>query len=322
MASKKVLITGGTGFVGSYFAHRFLEMGHEVHLIIRAQSDFWRIEDIKDRVSLHSIDLALAEEVNRCIVGVQPNYILHFATYGAYQGRQKDIPTTITTNVLGTVNLVNACSRIPFDCFINSGSTSEYGLKDYPVKENELLEPDNLYGVTKAAGTLYCQYLAKKLDLPLVTMRLFSLYGPYEDGRRLIPTVLMSYIANTAPHLSTPASVRDFTYVEDVLSAYLLAIAKIDSVKGNIFNIGAGMQHSIGDVVAAVKEITGSTLEPEYGSVKPVQSEPKQWVADITKAKDLLGWQPRFTLKTGLEESLHWFKRHPDLYLHHETREK
>lgn len=311
---RKVLITGGTGFIGSNFVYKFLELGDEVNLIVRPESNFWRIEPVKEKTKLHYIDLTNAEETERFIADLKPQIILHFAVYGAYQGRQQDAKTTINTNVLGTVNLVNACGKINFDCFINTGSTSEYGAKDQPIKENDLLEPNNLYGVTKAAATMYCQFLAKKMDLPLVTMRLFSPYGYFEDSGRLMPSVVRAALDNELFKAPSPTLVRDFVFIEDVVGAYLNATHNIGSIKGKIFNIAFGKQHSIAEVVAVVEKILDRKLRVEYGEVATRQYEPKMWVADISEAKKALNWLPRHTLESGLSKYITW---HSEYYNHH-----
>jgi len=314
MSKEKILITGGTGFIGANFVRKFLESGNEVNLIVRPQSNFWRIEEVRNKVKLHFVDLTKAEEVENFVSNLKPQIILHFATYGAYQGKQQDIKTTLDTNILGTINLVNACSKINFKCFINTSSSSEYGLKEKPMREDNLLEPNNLYGITKAAATMYSQFLAKKMDLPLITMRLFSPFGYFEDKGRLVPALIKSYLTDSTPNISSASAVRDFIFIEDVENAYLKAIKKIDDIKGNIFNIGSGTQHSLDEAANMVKKIIGSKIEPNYGTIKNVQYEPKKWVADISKAKKLLNWKPEFSLEEGLSKTINWFKGNLSLY--------
>ena len=305
---KKVLITGGTGFVGSNFVYKFLELKDEVHLLVRPEAKFWRIESVKDRVKLHNVDITSESNVEKFILELKPDVILHFATYGAYQWKEQDVKTTVDTNLLGTVNLANACSKIGFKCFINTGSTSEYGEKEAPMKETDLLEPNNLYGTTKAAATLYCQFLAKKLDLPLVTMRLFSPYGYFEGEGRLMPALVRAALYGERFEAPSPSIVRDFIFIEDVMSACLKAIERIGSIKGQTLNIASGEEHSIGEAVEIVERISGVKIEPNYGKVPPRQTEPKRWVADITKAKTLLDWKPENSLFDGLSKFIAWAK--------------
>jgi len=311
---KKILITGGAGFIGANFAHKFLDLGYNVHLIEKKGSNLWRLGGVRDKLGLHFVDLKNYDELKSLITKLKPQIILHFAAFGVYQRKQREVKEMIETNLLGTINLINACSKINFKCFINTGSTSEYGIKDKPMKETDLLEPDNPYGITKAAATMYCQYAAKRLGLPILTMRLFTPYGHFEAKERLIPTVIKSCLENSELKLSSPGSVRDFIFIEDLIEAYLLAIKNIRAIKGEIFNLGTGKQSTIAKVVRTIKKITHSTIKPKYGQVKPVQAEPKNWVADISKIKKILNWQPKYDLEEGLKKDIKWFEKNISVY--------
>jgi len=313
-SNKNVLITGGAGFIGANFTYKFLDLGYNVHLIEKKESNLWRLKDIREKIGLHHVDLKNYNKLESLITKLKPLIILHFAALGTYPRKQKEVKEMVETNLLGTINLVNACSRINFKCLINTGSSSEYGIKDKPMKESDLLEPDNPYGITKAAGTIYCQYMAKKLNLPIVTMRLFAVYGYFEEQARLIPTIIKACFKNSGLKLSSSNSVRDFIFIEDIISAYLLAIEKIKKIKGEIFNIGFGKQNTIDKVVKIIKKITASNIQPQYGKIEEVQYEPRNWVADISKIKKLLNWQPRYDLEEGLKKDVDWFKKNISLY--------
>jgi len=311
---EKVLITGGAGFIGANFVYRFLEAGYDVNLIEKRESNIWRLKNIKDKIKINYIHLKDYNKLEKFILELKPQIILHLAAFGTYPRRQQELKEIIETNFVGTVNLVNACSKIKFKCFINAGSSSEYGRKDKPMRETDLLEPDNPYGVTKAAAAMYCRYMAKSLGLPIVTMRPFAVYGYFEEKERLIPTIIKSCLTNTELELSSPNSVRDFIFIEDVIEAYLLVIKNIQKIKGEIFNLGTGKQSTIAQVVKMIKKITQSSANPQYGKVKPGQQEPKNWVADTSKIKQFLNWQPRYDLKEGLKKDIEWFKKNPSFY--------
>lgn len=311
---KKVLITGGAGFIGANFVYKFLDLGYNVNLLEKQEVDLWRLEKIKDKIQLHYVDLRNYDELEDFIIKLNPQIILHFAAYGAYQAKQQDIKTTIDTNLLGTINLVNACQNIKFECLINTGTSSEYGVKNKPMKETDLLKPNNLYGITKAATTMYCQDTTRKLELPIVTIRPFAVYGYFEEKERLIPGIIKSCLTNTDLKLSSPSSVRDFVFIEDVISACLKIIENAQEVKGGIFNIGTGKQNTIDQVVNIIKKITQSSVEPKYNQIKQAQLEPKNWLADISKIKNILNWQPDYDLEKGLAKNIEWFKKNLSLY--------
>ncbi|MBI1866411.1 MAG: GDP-mannose 4,6-dehydratase [Candidatus Staskawiczbacteria bacterium] len=311
---KKVLITGGAGFVGANFVYTFVDLKYNVHIIEKSGTDLWRINKIKNKVKIHYIDLKEYKNVEACVLKIKPHIILHFAAYGAYQGKQQDIENTITTNLLGTINLANACAKTKFTCFINTGTSSEYGLKDTVMKETDILEPNNLYGITKSAATMYCFYMAKYKNLPIATVRPFSAYGYFEEKGRLVPTIIKACLENSPLKLYSPNSVRDFIFIEDLINAYMLIIKNIKKIKGEVFNIGSGKQNTVEEVFKITKKITGSKIQPIYDQVKQNQYEPKKWVADISKAKKMLHWKPKHDLGQGLQKNTAWFKKNLSLY--------
>lgn len=308
----KVLVTGATGFVGSCLTRRLVEMRYDVHLFTRSKSNKWRIADISGQATEHEVDLRDAAIVEKTVAQIGPSIICHLAAYGGF-AFQKDSSVIIESNLMGTVNLLSACEKIGFECFINTGSSSEYGIKSEPMNESDILEPVGAYGVSKAAATLYCRSMAFEKSLPIITLRLFSPYGPWDDPRRLIPYVIKSLLRGESPKLSTPKSVRDFIYIDDVLDIFLKVI-KVPISGGKIFNVGTGVQVSIGEVVAMIATITGNGLEPMWNKIKSQRHEPGSWIADIRKAKTGLGWSPATSLWAGLNKTIEWFKENLELY--------
>jgi nucleoside-diphosphate-sugar epimerase len=178
MATKNIfLITGASGFIGSVLLRRLVEQKQEVHLILRKESKRWRIADLLDKVTIHYSDLSKVTELIEIVKKVKPNIIYHLATNGAYS-YQKDANQIIETNILGTWNLLQACNTVDYDLFVNTGSSSEYGSKQFAMRETDIVEPNSYYAVTKCAQTLLCSHIAKQEHRPIVTIRPFSVYGP------------------------------------------------------------------------------------------------------------------------------------------------
>ena len=303
---KIVLITGATGFIGSCLAHRLVKRNYNIHIIKREYSNIWRIKDIIYRITTHNVDLVDTINLEKVVKDIKPNIILHMATYGGYPF-QKNIRKIIGSNIFGTINLVNACSKVGFDIFINTGSSSEYGLKSKPMVETDLLEPISDYAVAKASATLFCQAKARREGLPIATLRLFSPYGYYEEPTRLIPSVIKSCLEGRNPKVSSSSYVRDFIFIKDVVNAYMKAI-KTPHIGGQIFNIGYGLQHSLGDVLTKIIKLTRSKVKPEWGSSPKRPNEPSMWQADITKATNILNWKPRYSLEEGLKKTINWYE--------------
>lgn len=313
MKNKKVLITGVTGFIGANLARYFLEKGAEIFVFTRKTSDKWRIRNILGNISEYPVDLKDTAKLEKIIKKIKPQIVIHTAVYGGYLF-QNDTSKIVEANFTGAVNLINALKGIRFELFINTGSSSEYGIKSKPMKESDLLEPFSGYGVTKAASELYCHAVARKENIPVVTLRLFSPYGYYEDKNRLVSSVILSCLKFKNPKLSSPDSVRDFIFIEDVVNAYKKVIDNKDRIKGEVFNIGSGKQRRVEDVVKNIVKLIGNKVKPKWGKIANSRQEPKCWQADISKARRLLSWEPGFSLSQGLEKDINWFKKNIALY--------
>ncbi len=304
---KRVAITGATGFVGANLALRLLKEGHEVHLLLRKEHSRWRIDPIQDEVNIHILDLSDAEALGSNIASIRPDWIFHLAAYGAYSS-QSDLHRMTETNLVATANLVDACTRIGFEVFINTGSSSEYGLKNHAPSENELLEPNSVYGVTKAAATHYCRHIAYTRKVSLTTLRLYSVFGLYEEPTRLIPTLIVEGLNGHLPSLVNPSVSRDYIFIHDVLDAYILAASNPAIIAGKIYNIGTGVQTSLREVVDLACLTLPIKDKPEWGTMPDRQWDTSIWVADHTSITNDLGWRPRYTLKDGFKLTVDWLK--------------
>ena len=186
--SQPVLITGATGFVGANLVRFFISKGLKVNIIIRKNSNIWRIKDIIRKTNVFYADLRDRKKLRKIVKKIKPKSIFHFATYGAYSS-QNDLKLIKSTILNGTINLLNECKKFKFNIFLNSGSSSEYGFKKNKMSENSLLKPNSHYAVFKSAVTLLCHYEAVTNKLPIITVRPFHVYGQFEEPSRLIPTV-------------------------------------------------------------------------------------------------------------------------------------
>lgn len=314
ITNKRVLITGGAGFIGANFVYKFLELGNEVIVFERKEANLWRLGKIRDKIKIYSPDLTNPQEAEKIISEIKPDIAVHFAAYGAYQRFQQDIGLTIDTNLKCSINLVNACQKYNIGAFINTGTNSEYGIKKSPMKETDILEADNLYAISKAGVTMYCQMAAKKYGFPVAIIRPFAVYGYFEEKERLVPTIIKACLKNEKLELSRPDSVRDFIFIEDLITGYIKAIENIQNIKGEILNLGSGGQNRIQEVAMLIKKITASKTNPVYGNIAIAQTEPENWVSDISKAKTLLSWQPKFNLEDGMEKNIDWFKKNINFY--------
>jgi len=312
LAKKTVLVTGATGFVGSSLLRGLRTSGADLHIIARTTSNLWRISDIAADVGRHTPDLSDADSVRKTVREISPDIVFHLATYGG-SPREDNFRQIMESNFFGTVNLVNACKEAGFDLFVNTGTSSEYGIKSLPMKETDCLRPVNNYGISKAACTHYCQAVAQNANLPIVTLRLFSPYGDYEDRSRLVPSVILSCLQGKDPEITSRGFVRDFIYIDDVVDLYR-RLTEVRISPGDIFNAGTGVQHSVGDVVDTVIRITGKPLKAVAGMPRRWPNEPEVWQADMSKTSTSLNWAPKYDLETGLRKTVDWFLNNQHLY--------
>lgn len=313
LTNKVILITGATGFIGANLTRYLANIGCNVHIITRTEKSKWRIQDLLSQVKEHDCDLRDHSQVDSLIANIKPDIIYHLAAYGSYPLLQQDFNTIVQVNTIGTLNLITSLSKVGYDVLVNSGSSSEYGLKTEPMSESNLLEPINHYGASKAATSLFSQVFAKQFSQPIITIRPFSVYGYYEEPTRLIPSVITSCLRGKEINLTGGEQVRDFIFIDDVVDAYLKASLSPEA-HGEIINIGSGKQYSVKGIVSKISELCDDPVRAHWGALQYRTGETNCWVADISKAKRILDWEPQTDLSNGLLKTIEWFKKNLYLY--------
>lgn len=302
---KRVLVTGGTGFVGANLVRRLLRDGHEVHLLVRPQHAAWRIEEIRRDVQLHVLDMADAASVVKTVGDIKPEWIFHLAAHGAYSW-QTDVAEIFQTNLISTTHLLESCLKTGFESFVHTGSSSEYGFKDHAPAETEWVDPNSHYAVAKAAATSYCRYTAQARRLNVTTLRLYSAYGPFEEAKRLMPTLIRRGLRGEWPPLVNPDTARDYIYVEDVCDACLLAAQTAPREWGEVYNLGTGRQTTLREVVEIARRVLEIKADPQWGTMPARIWDTSVWVANSQKIQADLGWKPRHTFEEGFAKMVAW----------------
>ena len=306
-AGRKALVTGGTGFVGANLVRRLLGDGADVHLLVRPGHRRWRLEEVEGRIRLHEVRLSDPAGLLRVLSAVRPAWVFHLAVHGGYP-EQTDRRQILETNVVGLVNLVEACAAAGVEALVNTGSSSEYGLVDHPPAETERLEPNSDYAVTKAFGSQFCRFLAIRDRLPVVTLRLYSVYGPWEEPTRFVPTLAARGLAGELPPLVDPRTARDFVFVEDVCEAYVRAARAAERERGAIFNVGSGVQTTIADAVETARRVLDLAAEPAWGSYPARSWDTATWVADVRAIRRALGWTATHSFEEGFRKTVAWLR--------------
>jgi nucleoside-diphosphate-sugar epimerase len=309
---KRVIVTGAAGFIGANVARRLVAEGFDAFLLTLPSSLRWRLAELDGAASIVELDLADRDAVIRAVREIGPDWVLHLAAHGGYSW-QTDGDAILRANVIGTANLLEACRRVGVEAFVNTGSSSEYGFKDHPPDETEPIEPTSVYAVAKAAATMLCRQSALADDLNVCTLRLYSTYGPWEEPKRLVPALAVEGLHGVFPPLVSPDTARDFVWVDDVVEAFFLAARTVHAERGAIYNVGTGVQTTVGEAAEIARDVLQIEGRPEWGSMAARSWDTNRWVADSTKIQRALGWHPSREFRDGFTAFAHWFRERPEL---------
>ena len=308
---QRVVVTGGSGFVGASLVRRLLSMDWQVDLLLQPGFADWRIPTRQPELSTHVIDLTDAASVSALLDRLRPRYVFHLAAHGAYSW-QTDAARIISTNLEATRTLALASLEAGVEAFVHTGSSLEYGRKRHAPSEDEPTEPEGAYAISKAAATTFCRDLARQSGVRMPTLRLYSVYGPWEEPRRLVPSLFLHAMAGKWPPLANPRTARDFVWIEDVIDALVLAATRPLADPGAIFNIGTGRQTTLGEIVDLVREMTGCEAKPHWQSMPDRDWDTDVWQAETRHAATELGWIAQTTLRTGLHQTMEWLRKDRD----------
>jgi UDP-glucose 4-epimerase len=297
LAGRRVLVTGATGFIGSRLTDRLIDVAAEVHASSRSE------RDANDRpVAWWRADLADVDTAVELVASIEPDIVFHLGGHVSGKLSPEIVLSTIRSNLLSTVGLLEAARRVDCSRIVVAGS----------VMEPELGEADSVpvspYAASKWASSAYARMFHALWEVPVVVVRIGMVYGPGQsDQAKLVPHVVGSLLRGEAPKVTSGRHNYDWIYVDDVVEA-LLAAAVAPGIEGETVDIGSGERTSVREVVERLGRLVNAGVEPEFGAL-PDRPHPPSRVADVAKLKQLLGWQPRTTLNEGLERTVAWFQR-------------
>jgi dolichol-phosphate mannosyltransferase len=305
----RALVTGAGGFLGANLVRHLLQAGHEPTAAVRPDGDPWRLTGLD--VSRLELDLSDPEATERAVGELRPEVIFHLAAHGAYSW-QRDLDRMLAVNVRATEALLAAARQLDAT-LINAGSSSEYGYQDHPPGEDEPVKPNSYYAITKVAATHLCQLAATTDGVRTATLRLYSVYGPWEEPRRLMPVLVRHCRAGGWPPLVGPDTARDFVWVGDACEAFVRAARAELPHTGGVFNIASGTQTTLRELVDTAARVFGLDREPQWGTMAQRAWDTSVWIGDPGAASADLGWRAETELADGLRRFGAWFAGHPEL---------
>jgi CDP-glucose 4,6-dehydratase len=316
----RALVTGGRGFAGSWLAKAVLEAGAEVTSLDHEADAPTGLEllGIAGEVEDVTGDLRDGELVRRLLGERSTDSVFHLAAQAIVGDANASPIPTFQTNIEGTWVLLQACREAGVERVVVASSDKAYGPHErLPYTEESALQPVFPYDVSKAATDLIARSYWHTYGLPVAVTRFANLYGGGDRNfSRVIPETVTAVLDGRRPVIRSDGSPeRDFLYVEDAATAYLMVAEALESVgiAGEAFNAGWGRPHSVREVVELICELGPGEVEPDYrGSGNPSGEIDRQYL-DSTKIRERIGWEPRVDLRAGLQRTLDWYAAHSEV---------
>ena len=308
MRGKRVVITGGGGFIGSNLAE---ELAGENEVILIDDLSTGKVENIEGLLKRGAVKLVKGSVTDLDFLREQfkgADYVFHLAALPSVPRSVADPLVSNEINLTGTLKVLIAARDNRVSKVIYASSSSVYGdMPNSPKSENMPPSPMSPYAVSKLAGEYYCQVFTQVYGLPTISLRYFNVYGPKQDPSSeyaaAIPRFIASILKGEPPIIfGDGQQTRDFTFVQDVVEANILAA---ESEATGVFNVGSGSQISINELARLIMRLVGKNLELVHASPRP--GDVRHSLADISKAEEAIGYRPRYNLKQGLKETIKWF---------------
>jgi nucleoside-diphosphate-sugar epimerase len=306
----KVLVTGGGGFIGSHLAGHVVELGHEVRILDNfATGRRSNLRALPDDVELIEGDIQSYERVHNAVVGCE--VVFHEAALPSVPRSVQDPLTSNATNITGTLNVLLAARDAGVRRVVFGSSSSIYGAgPEMPKREDMKPEPISPYAVAKLACEGYCRSFGDVYGLETVALRYFNVFGPRQDPRSqyaaVIPNFITSLMAGERPTVfGDGEQSRDFTYVQNVVEANVLAI-DAQGVAGQVFNVACGQRIALNQLLDELRGLLGVDVEAEYVARRP--GDVPHSLADCSRAREVLGYEPAIGLREGLRRTIEHYR--------------
>ena len=306
----RYVVTGGAGFIGSNTVDELVRRGHSVVVLDDLSSGKEEnFGEIRNKITLIKGSIADIEVVRKAMH--EAEYVLHLAARTSVPRSVKDPIETNRINIDGTLNVLVAAKEMKVKRVVFAASSSAYGeTPTLPKVETMQPQPISPYGVTKYVGELYGQAFGRCYGLENVALRYFNIFGPRQDPGSPYSGVLAkfctAFLEDTQPVVfGDGEQTRDFTYVENAVQANLLA-CEAPSVSGKVFNVGTGGRTSLNEVLNTLGKITGKRLEAKYEPAREADIRDSQ--ADISQAREFLGYDPQVAFEEGLSRTFEWYR--------------
>lgn len=300
-----IFVFGASGFIGANIMKETLQLRSDCYAITHDANSAWRLKllNVPHNNIVHC-DITSATSVKGIFDKYQPKTIFNLAAYGAYS-KQSKTQLIYETNVNGTVNILDCCTGIA--AYIHAGSSSEYGTNSAAPAEDDALEPNSHYSASKVSAAYIIKFYARYKHVNALNLRLYSIYGYWEEPDRLIPVMVEKARQGQYPNLVEKEISRDFVFVTDAVEAFIDAALRVsEDIRGRSYNICTGVKTTLGQLVDVVRQEFDIAAEPQWGNMQNRNWDLKDWYGNPANTHRDLGWKATTPLADGLRKTLQW----------------
>ena len=301
----RLLVTGASGFVGSHTVRKLVNDGHEVAALVRQDSSLWRLEDLVGRFKVSRLLGGSSGSLAGALEGWRPEACVHLAWYAVPGQYLHNAPENIAS-LMFSLRLVDELASLGCNHVVMAGTCFEYDTDLGYLREDGPTRPVTVYAAAKLAANLVGQLRAAQLGIGFAWARLFYIYGPFEDERRLVPSLIRALIEGREFPTTSGTQVRDYMHVED-LAAALGALA-VQQVSGT-YNVCSGVPVTVAELIGDVARIAGDSRLIRLGALPQRPGEPRFICGDNTRLQAATGWRPLYSLSDGLAATVSWWKQ-------------
>jgi len=315
---QKVLVTGAAGFIGSHLAERLVTLGANTRAFVQYNSSgSWGWLDqslVRDQIEVVLGDVRDRESIDVAMKKV--DVVFHLAALIAIPYSYDAPLSYVRTNVEGTLNVLQSARSQSVGKLVHTSTSEVYGTaRSVPISEEHPLQGQSPYSASKIGADKIAESFHLSFDLPVVTVRPFNAYGPRQSARAVIPTIVTQALSQPEIRLGNLDPTRDLNFVTDTVEGFIKA-AESNNAIGEVINLGTGCEISIGALAQTILQTMGKKIPvvSESQRVRPENSEVERLCADNRKARELLGWQPQFSLEEGLVKTIEWLRENHEQY--------
>ena len=318
--NKKVLVTGAGGFNGSHLTEHLWKLGAKVKAFVRYNSrNDWGLLELLPKEKINEIEVIMGDlRDSNAIRHAAKNVeiIFHLGALIAIPYSYVHPREAIETNVMGTLNILDAARENGAEKVIHTSTSEVYGTARYvPIDEKHPLQGQSPYSASKIGADVIAESFCRSFGVPVAIIRPFNTFGPRQSARAVIPTIISQALTKDQIFLGSLYPTRDYTYIDDIIDAFIKVAESSNSV-GEVINIGSNFEISIGDITKKVISIIGrnSEIVTDPKRIRPERSEVERLWCDNTKARKLLGWEPKMSFDEGLKTTVKWISDNISLY--------